>query len=826
MPLPLKLAAFERYMWADDQPNYPMAYTIRLTCSGTVDRAAFTLAAEAAVRRHPMFRARIVGTSHRDLTWVSSPDSKPYLDFGVEGEPLWCPGGVRIDLREENGVRIWVRSGFQRVCICFQMHHSCSDGVGAYRFIEDLLCVYDHLVRGEAATPTLRPLEPELLKHRTHFGLSRWRRLLHSPIDAAGIAAGLATLIFTRSASLVPTREPDPDRALPQTLPDVVSHTFDNAQLKNLLAAARNSAATFNDIICRDVFLGMYAWNVRHDLKVSRRSMRLMIPFNLRTNDDEPMPAANVVGMAFLQRRLSRRPYRDPTRLLASIRRTTKLLKLLHMGVTYNYGCGLLTRIPHPERKMARYRRCWATSALSNMGRLFGEAPLPQRDGKLVAGDLTVEVVESAPPVRKSSNASFGVHSYVGKLTLTMNYDRERFAPGSAEKLLGLVVQRIEQSAAQRPSQEVVHDYRWWWLRVWHGMRLGDWLRLLAKNRFCVHPRRFYLAGSITASAILVSGLARLQQMIYGRRLARVKINRPPVFIIGHWRSGTTYLHELLTQDEQFTAPTALECGAAHHCLLTERTIRRFFKFMVPNQRPMDNMTLAWDTPQEEEIALATMGAPSPYLNWAFPRRAAVNVDCLDMAGVSQRDLARWKETLLQFLRLVTYRRPKRLVLKSPTNTGRIELLAKMFPGARFVHMVRDPLTMFPSTMRLWHALDSVQGLQPPAAETRKQYVFDCYERMYRAFRRQRRSLDPGSICDVRYEDLVRDPVGQVRRVYEKLNLGDFEQTRPRVEALVATKRGYKPNQHRLDEQTAAEVAHRWATYAQDYGYATRAKAA
>ena len=367
----------------------------------------------------------------------------------------------------------------------------------------------------------------------------------------------------------------------------------------------------------------------------------------------------------------------------------------------------------------------------------------------------------------------------------------------------------------------VVHKYRWHWWRVWHGMRLSDWVRLLARNRFRVHPRRLALAGSITAHAAMVSGLGLLQQMIHGRRLAAVTIDKPPIFIIGHWRSGTTYLHELLCEDERFTAPTSYECGAVYHCLLTERILKRLSRLMMPRYRPMDNMAISWDAPQEEEIGLATMGAASPYLSWAFPNHPPVYSEYLDMDGVSQQDLARWKQALMRLLRLITYRRAKRLVLKSPPNTGRTGLLAEMFPGAKFIHMVRDPFALFSSTMRLWNALDTVQGLQPSCDGRRKQYVFECFERMYRAFDEQRRAIDPSCICDVRYEDLVRDPAGQVRRVYEQLGLGGFEQVRPRVEALVAARKDYRANRHQLDGAAAREVTRRWAPYFQQYGYST-----
>ena len=452
MPLPLKLVGFERYMWADDQPNHPMAYTIRLTCSGRIDPAAFSRAVDAAVERHPLLRARVKTSGLSGLTWVPSPEPKPHLDFGTLGEPLQCPRGARIDLREENGLRIWVRGGLNRVVLSFQFHHACCDGVGAYQFIEDVLCIYDHQVRGRAGAPSLRPVRGDLLRHRARFGLSWWQWLLRLPLELWGLTAGLTLLVINRRLKVASPETPVLDEDQRSTLPGIIAHTFDNTRLRQLLSAARAGGATFNDLVCRDVLLTLQGWNARHDPPSTRRAVRLMVPFNLRGVDDERMPAANVVGMGFLTRRLSRPAMQDPQRLLTSIHCTTRRLKFFRLGITFARCCAVLSRIPHPERRMARFKCCFATSAISNMGKLFCGSRLMEDDGKLTAGELTVDVIESAPPVRRSSYVSFGVHSYAGKMTLTMNYDRLHLTAATAAEILASVVSRLERTAEREAA--------------------------------------------------------------------------------------------------------------------------------------------------------------------------------------------------------------------------------------------------------------------------------------------------------------------------------------------------------------------------------------
>jgi hypothetical protein len=169
---------------------------------------------------------------------------------------------------------------------------------------------------------------------------------------------------------------------------------------------------------------------------------------------------------------------------------------------------------------------------------------------------------------------------------------------------------------------------------------------------------------------------------------------------------------------------------------------------------------------------------------------------------------------------MLTLRHGKRVILKSPTHTGRLKVLAQMFPGAKFVHVVRHPDALFPSTMRLWQSLDLVQGLQIPRHDRLDQYVHGAFERMYASFERGRSELAENRICDVRYEDLVRDPVGELARIYRSLDLGDFEYVRKKIEQYVGGQKEYRTNRHELEPATAAEIRRRWGDYMRRYGYA------
>ena len=74
-------------------------------------------------------------------------------------------------------------------------------------------------------------------------------------------------------------------------------------------------------------------------------------------------------------------------------------------------------------------------------------------------------------------------------------------------------------------------------------------------------------------------------------------------------------------------------------------------------------------------------------------------------------------------------------MLKSPPHTFRLPMLQQMFPQARYIHLVRDPYDVFPSTVRLWKSLYAAQGYQRPTYAGLEEQVLETFCRMYRSWK-------------------------------------------------------------------------------------------
>jgi hypothetical protein len=330
------------------------------------------------------------------------------------------------------------------------------------------------------------------------------------------------------------------------------------------------------------------------------------------------------------------------------------------------------------------------------------------------------------------------------------------------------------------------------------GICADDWRLLLSENRYAVDPVYWHRAAAITALSFINSFYRRQEERRFGAAVGNVRITRPPLFVLGHWRSGTTHLHNLLALDtEQFAYPNTYQVVNPHTFLTTEEVNTRRFAFLVPPTRVMDNMALSFQSPQEDEFALLLTCFRSLYLGISFPRREAHYAKYLTFRDVPPQEIAEWQAALVGFAKKLTFKYgDKALVFKSPPHTARIRLLLDLFPGARFVHIHRDPYVVFRSFQHYFDTAMWYTYLQRPDLEGIDRRMLERYNVMYDAFFEERRLIPSAQYHELAFEDLERDPLGQMRFLYEKLALPGFENFEPKLRCYLASIAGYQKNRY------------------------------
>ena len=232
------------------------------------------------------------------------------------------------------------------------------------------------------------------------------------------------------------------------------------------------------------------------------------------------------------------------------------------------------------------------------------------------------------------------------------------------------------------------------------GSRPADLLRTLAAHGGVSldHAGR----AGLTALCCLLNAPFSWAEVARTRAASAAPLDPPPIFIVGHWRSGTTLLHNLLSRDAHFCFPTITDTLRPHtfYPSPVEFVSRRILLASLPAVRPMDGMRFHEDLPQEDELALAAMGAPS-FLNCLyFPRRMErIFAEEVLLEGAPPRTVTAWRSCLAYYFGKLTRLAPgRRLLAKNLAHSARIDELRRLsFPGARISSI------SIASRSRCWH---------------------------------------------------------------------------------------------------------------------------
>lgn len=436
---PLHLTDIEHFLVADDRRDYPMTFVVQLKFSGRADEEGLRAAIRQAAIRHPLLLSRIGPGKNQALCWLPPDGQFPAVDFAPAGTPVIWPQGGWIDLRSEIGLRASVRTGADETTATFHFHHVCCDGIGAYRFLGDMLGFYAlHAAQIGLAPPQdveLPPLEVTHLRSRADRGGGRGlerndRRVIRDAIRQAYDVIG---------KGCTPLCKPRRDRShLPPTYPAFSVSPFSRAQADQLRDAAKNLGLMLNDLLLLELLATCQQWNKLQGLSPSRHRYRVMMPVDLRGTEDFQTPAANVIGYTFITRSDSQLANR--TAVAQSIREETAGIKHNRSGERFVEMVAAGRKVPRLLRLLTGLPRTLATVILSNVGdpsRRF-LARLPRRGGAVLSGNLLLEQITGHPPIRPRTRATFSITQYRRELILGAYGDPHSMTLNHTQQLLDL----------------------------------------------------------------------------------------------------------------------------------------------------------------------------------------------------------------------------------------------------------------------------------------------------------------------------------------------------------------------------------------------------
>lgn len=350
------------------------------------------------------------------------------------------------------------------------------------------------------------------------------------------------------------------------------------------------------------------------------------------------------------------------------------------------------------------------------------------------------------------------------------------------------------------------------------GANLGTLAKVVGRSGLPSKP--------LSATAIGLAALARwpfstAERLVMESRLPAAADLSAPVFILGHWRSGTTHLYNIMCKGEAWGFVPPVATGLPWDLFGLARVFNSVLERALPEHRYIDNIPVTPDSPQEDEIAVANMSDLSFYHGIYFPRTFADHIRRgLFFDGCSDDEIDKWKERFTYLLRkLYMYQDDKPLLIKNPVYTGRVALLREMFPQAKFIHIHRNPYEVFASMRNFYAKLLNQFALQNYEHVDIDETILSVYDRMMHTLERDTAGLPEDVYLEMRYDELDHRPMESVERIYSTLALPDFEMARPKFETYLASVESFKKNKFAYSDEAAAKVEGRWRYFVDKWGY-------
>ena len=326
------------------------------------------------------------------------------------------------------------------------------------------------------------------------------------------------------------------------------------------------------------------------------------------------------------------------------------------------------------------------------------------------------------------------------------------------------------------------------------------------------------------ACMFLLSALARTPFALIELAYVACKRNgaKPdPIFILGHWRCGTTHLLNIMSKAPRFHFVSPFATALPQAFLVLTKLFRPLLVRSLPKTRFIDGVPVTEDSPQEDEIALSNLTPNSFFHALYFPKNFHDTFNRgLFFDDVPTKQLEEWRRRVQDYyVKLQIEAGDKRLLIKNPVYTARVKEILKIYPNAKFIHIRRNPYKIFFSMQNFYQKLLAEFPLQNDTVENIDDHILSVYARMMENLERDTAGLKKDQYIEVAFEDVQKNPTKELKNIYKALDLGDFSEDRDAYTNYLEGVKDYQKNVYNFPETDLKKIEVHWRRFIKKGGY-------
>lgn len=332
------------------------------------------------------------------------------------------------------------------------------------------------------------------------------------------------------------------------------------------------------------------------------------------------------------------------------------------------------------------------------------------------------------------------------------------------------------------------------------GIDLPGLFKLLRRNKISFQPKYLFRILFLMQSSCWSSVFGYIENKRFRKRIESAPNPKGPVFIIGHWRTGSTLLHQYFSLDPALLTPSLFQVAEPDCFLTSYQYYKPIMKLLLRKNRPMDQVKLGMDEPQEDEYALFRLTGYSPLERLVFPNGPGYFLNDYPSFVPEGEKKTEWEKQIVFFYKKLIYDNQRILVSKNPFHSLRIPELLHLFPDARFIHIYRHPSDVIPSTRHLWKIVQKQNSLNNLGRLPETVELVNYLDHFWSVIRKDLELVNEKNRYEMKFEALEKAPLHTLKDLYRHFNISFTSEVEEMIEKFTLETSHYRKNRYEVSK--------------------------